>query len=112
MLYESYTIAQNISTETSSTTEKFPGPGRNNRNDKTVTVNYQLNNFSGSIKIQGTLELFPGEDDWSDIDSTSIGGDSSIIDNDYTLNFTGNFLWLRAAYTIQNGTITEIRYNL
>lgn len=112
MLYELYTIAQNISTEDTATSDKFPGPGKNKLNDNTGTVHYQLNNFSGSIKLQGTLELYPGADDWSDIDSTSIGGDSSVINNDYTFNFIGNFVWIRAAYTVQNGTIVQIRYNL
>ena len=92
---------------------KQPGAGYNRRSDGVHTAIYSFDNFSGTVKIQGTLELYPGENDWFDISGTEFGGDSTVVtSSSYSRNFTGNFLYIRAAYNLQNGTITEIRYNL
>ena len=84
---------------------------------------YSVNSFVGTIKLQGTLELYPSNNDWFDIEDTEIGGDSTILGDisitpaistsieNISINFQGNFIWLRAAYSIQNGLIVEIRYN-
>lgn len=77
------------------------------------TATYRVDSFIGIIKIQGTLALYPAESDWFDITETEIGvnDDSSVWNPSNSVNFTGNYLWIRAAYNLQNGTITEIRYN-
>lgn len=118
MSKESIVLIDNISLESLdssySYSQKNKGAGYNKNGDGIHTVTYLVDSFIGSIKMQGTLELYPGENDWVDIDGTQQGllGDSTIwIDNTYTSNFTGKFVWIRAAYNIQNGTITEIRYN-
>jgi hypothetical protein len=68
--------------------------------------------FVGTVKIQATLELYPGDNDWFDVAGTEVGGDSTVINSSaYSYTFTGKFTWIRAAYNLQNGTITEIRYN-
>ncbi len=93
---------------------KSKGAGYNKNGDGIHTAVYVVDDFIGTIKLQGTLELYPGESDWVDIDNTERGlsDDSSAWSNDtYTTTFTGKFVWVRAAYNIQNGTITEIRYN-
>lgn len=107
----------NISIESNDSTfsygEKNTGAGYHNRRDGLHTLIYDLNDFAGTIKIQGTLELYPENTDWVDILGTEIGGDSATILGSITAsrNFSGNFVWLRAAYNVQNGTIVEIRYN-
>ena len=75
-----------------------------------------FDNFKGSVKIQATLELHPGDNDWfdvtydsSDVDLTSL--DSTPLVADSTCIFTGKFVFIRAAYKLEEGTITEIRYN-
>lgn len=123
MSIESRILAQNLSSETPETvfsyTEKAKGAGYHNKIDSIHTVVYSVNAFSGTIKMQGTLELYPEETDWVDIEGTEIGGDSTTIANptsstsieNLSSTFSGNFVWLRASYSIQNGTIIEIRYN-
>ena len=93
--------------------DKRVGSGYNKINTPLHTVVYSVDNFIGSIKIQGTLEMYPGESDWVDIEGTEIGAglDSSAWTSTHSVNFTGNFVWLRAAYNLQNGTIVQIRYN-
>lgn len=80
------------------------------------TAVFDFNNFKGSVKIQATLELYPSDNDWfdvsydsSDIDLTAL--DSTPVTNNATCTFTGKFVFIRAAYMLEEGTITEIRYN-
>jgi hypothetical protein len=40
-----------------------------------------------------------------------IGDDSTLWATPQSVNFVGNFVWIRAAYNLQNGTITQIQYN-
>jgi hypothetical protein len=116
MMYQSTVLLENVSNEDSigsyNFTEKQPGAGYKGLVDTTTTVQYQFNEFVGEVKLQGTLELYPGDADWFDIGETLIDADSTVITDSYTASFTGNIVWVRAAYSIQNGTITQIRYNL
>jgi hypothetical protein len=119
MSIESITLLSNITAEavigdsTYNFSEKQRGSGYYKNGDGLHTITYDLLDFAGSIKIQATLELYPGNNDWFDIVGTEIGGDSTTIAAaTMTRNFTGKFVWIRAAYNLQNGTITEIRYNL
>ena len=95
---------------------KNKGAGYHKINNGVHTVVFTLNNFKGSIKMQATLELYPAENDWfdvvydsSDVDLTAL--DSTPITNNATCTFTGKFVYIRAAYQLEQGTITEIRYN-
>jgi hypothetical protein len=117
MSTESRILLSDVSTESQDSSfvygSKQPGAGYNRRSDGVHTVIYSFDNFSGTVKVQGTLELYPAEDDWFDILETELGGDSTVVtSSSYSRNFTGNFLYIRAAYNLQNGSITEIRYNL
>lgn len=116
MSIEIYSLLSNITVASTDATfsygEKSKGAGYHKGNSGLHTVVYNLDNFAGSIKLQGTLELYPGDADWVDIIGTDLGGDSTAVGTALkTRNFTGNFLWIRAAYNLHNGTITEIRYN-
>lgn len=119
MSIESITLVSNViseaavgdSTYTFSTKQR--GAGYYKNGDGLHTVVYDLLDFAGTIKIQATLELYPGNDDWFDVQGTEIGGDSTTVAAaTLTRNFVGKFVWIRAAYNLQNGTITEIRYNI
>ena len=91
---------------------KSPAAGYYKNNNGVHTAVFEFDNFKGSIKIQATLELYPGDNDWFDVTGTEVGGDSTVINSSATsYTFTGKFVWIRAAYNLQNGTITEIRYN-
>lgn len=115
MTTENYSLLTNETTESADSsftyTEKNKGAGYNRNNDGVHTVVYSVNSFVGTIKMQGTLELYPGEDDWVDIAGTELGGDSSVFNSSQSRTFVGKFLWIRSAYNLQNGTITQIRYN-
>jgi hypothetical protein len=116
MSIETIVLLENISTEAVSAAfsygDKRKGAGYHKNNDGIHTAVFQFNNFVGTVKIQGTLELYPNDTDWLDIDNTIITvEDSSTLNNDETRTFIGKFVYIRAAYNIQNGTITEIRYN-
>ncbi len=118
MSTQSIVLVSNITAESTGSTysysDKNKGAGYSKNGDGVHTAVYVVDDFRGSIKIQGTLELYPGDNDWVDIDDTEqgLGDDSTAWSSDtYSVTFTGKFVWIRAAYNITNGTITEIRYN-
>lgn len=117
MSIESRVLINNISAEAADSAyaygDKRKGAGYNRRSDGLHTVIYSVTDFVGSIKIQGSLEIFPGEYDWVDIPGTEIGlsDDSSAWTATNTRNFVGNFVWIRAAYNLQDGIINAVRYN-
>ena len=80
------------------------------------TVYFEFNNFKGAVKMQATLNLNPADSDWFDIsyddsDVVLTALDSTPINNNAFCTFTGKFVFIRAAYQLEQGTITEIRYN-
>ena len=96
--------------------DKNKGAGYYKNNNGIHTAVFELDNFKGSIKIQATLELYPAENDWFDViydtsDISLIALDSTPVTNNATCTFTGKFVYIRAAYQLEQGTITEIRYN-
>lgn len=115
MSTENHILITNVSQESVDSSfaysSKNKGAGYNKNNDGVHTVVYSVDSFVGTIKMQGTLELYPGEEDWVDIAGTELGGDSSVFNTSQNRTFTGKFVWIRAAYNLQNGTITQIRYN-
>ena len=102
MSTENIVLLSNITTDSVPATfsygEKKKAAGYHRISDGLHTAVYTVNSFSGTIKIQGTLALYPGDNDWFDIGDAEIGGDS-------------NFLWIRAAYNLQSGTIVDVRFN-
>jgi hypothetical protein len=116
MSIENKVLASNVSVEAVAAEfsygDKNKGAGYHKNTDGVHTAVFQFNNFVGTVKLQGTLELYPGPNDWVDIQGTSIDiADSSALTNDETRTFIGKFVYIRAAYNVQNGTIIEIRYN-
>lgn len=128
MSIEANILAQNIYQEsidsfTFSHTDRKPGSGYHNKDSANYTATYSVNSFIGTIKLQASLEIYPGESSWFDISETEVGGDSAMLGGisltptdstsieNISVNFAGNFVWIRAAYNIQNGSIVEIRYN-
>jgi len=116
MSTESYILVENVNLTDSSInpefvySEKNKAAGYHRRADNLHTAVYSVSNYTGTIKLQGTLALYPGETDWVDINDSTINFVNA-ANQSYTFNFRGNFLWIRAAYTILSGDITKIRYN-
>lgn len=95
---------------------KNKGAGYHNKGDGVHTAVFEFNNFKGSVKIQATLELYPSDSDWFDVvydssDTVLTAIDSTPLTNNATCTFTGKFVFIRAAFKLEEGTITEIRYN-
>ncbi len=113
MSTESHILLSNVIAETTGYGEKQKGAGYNRHSNGLHTVVYAVDAFNGSITIQGTLEMFPGEADWVDVTSYDFGGDSTVANTttSYSENFYGNFVWIRAKYTVTDGTIVAVRYN-
>jgi hypothetical protein len=117
MTSESYILLSNVSqeSETFLYSDKSKGSGYTNRSDGFYTVIFQFDNFQGSLKLQGTLELYPSDSDWVDITfdqgSSFEAVDSTPLITNETRTFKGNFVWIRAAYQITQGTVQQIYYN-
>jgi hypothetical protein len=116
MSIENTILLENITQEAADSTllfsEKQKGAGYHKTGDGLHTYMYDIDSFVGFIKLQATLELYPSDNDWVDITDTTFtsNGDSTEIGSK-TGNFTGNFVWIRAAYNLQDGTISKILYN-
>lgn len=113
MTDENFILLENITTVVSDSTfsvgDKKQGAGYHKNNDGVHTAVYDLNSFVGTIKLQGTLELYPGDNDWFDISGTELNtGDA---ESGFSCTFVGKFVWIRAAHNLQDGSITRIRYN-
>jgi hypothetical protein len=96
--------------------DKKPGAGYHQKYDNLHTFVINFSNWSGEVKLQGTLELFPGSDSWVDLIDTNgntmvYGDDSTDYDSAVTANARGNFIWIRAAGTVNSGSITQIQFS-
>jgi len=116
MTNEIKTLLPATSTPGNFTGTQQKGAGYQTGYDSLHTIVFYFKNWSGEVKIQATLSLYPGDDDWFDLKDTDdndamLGDGSTDYDDSYTINVKGRFVWLRAIGTINSGEITEIRYN-
>lgn len=97
-------------------TDKFKGAGYHKKQGGAHTAQFDLSNFEGTIKLQGTLAMYPGENDWVDIAYTNglpiEAVDSTPVTGSFIRNFSGNWLWIRAGYVLEQGDIVLVRYNI
>jgi hypothetical protein len=78
------------------------------------TVVYSTtNNWTGQMKVQATLASDPTEKDWFDVKGTTYGSMTTpILDQATAINFTGNFVWVRAVIIgFTSGQINRVLYN-
>lgn len=96
-------------------TGRYEGDAKQNYRDGLHTIAIYLNEFSGKIWVQGSLEEYPTqEDQFFDIPLTvdryvEVTDSSELLD----FNFEGNYIWVRFKYQpdISNtGTIDKILY--
>jgi hypothetical protein len=119
MSIENLVLVSNYSNDSQPTVESYSdkqkGAGHHKFNDSVHTAVFELDNFVGSIKLQGTLALYPGNDDWVDIVYDTASHNLTALDSTPVVavanaTFTGKFVWIRAAYTLEQGVITQIRF--
>lgn len=112
MSTRNYILLENESTESliDQYSDKGKAAGYHSVSGGLHTVIYQVSDFNGTIALQGTLAEKPSENDWVDIvDSAYDSTDSTTTPS--AVAFYGNFVWIRAKYLLNNGTITKIQYN-
>ena len=78
--------------------DKAKGCGYFGQTDAMHTVQFStVTHFNGLVKIQATLATDPQEADWFDVHGIQLGdGITPVPDATTTMNFTGNFVWVRA----------------
>ena len=89
--------------------DKQIGAGYYKNGNGLHTVLFHTESFIGTITIQGTLELYPGDNDWFDVHTETFALDSS--NSNRSTNITGKFVFIRAEYHIEDGEIITLRYN-
>ena len=108
----SETVAANtVLTYVGFVTAKVKGDGYYSQTDGLHTVAYHVTaSCTGALKMQGSLATTPTEDDYFDIDGTTFTTDQSTTIN--SVNFTGNFIWVRAKLTANTaGAVSKILSN-
>ncbi len=97
--------------------EKEKADGYYNLGDGNHTVTYTVApGFDGSITMQATLALEPVLNDWFDIANSTISYSASLATTTTNyVNFSGNFVWVRAKIirntTNYGNTVLSINYN-
>jgi hypothetical protein len=88
--------------------EKFKGDGYYGRSDGLHTVQYSVTGFTGTVAVQATLAVNPVEADWFTVYTEShLTTTKTIVEN-----FTGNYVWLRAAVSSwTDGSVDSILLN-
>jgi hypothetical protein len=89
--------------------DKNKGAGYYKNSSGLHTVLYHTEGFVGTVTIQATLELHPGDTDWFDVYSETFAVDSS--NSSRSTNITGKFVFVRASYHIEDGELVTVRYN-
>jgi hypothetical protein len=89
----------------------YKGDGYYSRSDGFHTVQYSTIDFVGVITVQATLSVNPTDADWFAV-ADSVYTSTNETTGSYIKNFTGNYVWLRAAISNwTNGTVSSILLN-
>jgi len=91
------------------TSDAVKGNGYYGQADGRHTALFSVTGFTGTITVQGSLVTNPGSTDWADITVFSDG--TTQEDGNTAVNFTGNFVWLRAVVEYTDGTVNSVRIN-
>ena len=111
--------------------EKIQGDGYFGNSDGFHTAFWSVNNFVGTIAVQGTLAASPQESDWVNVkltppsnnysvDTTGLVTAGGVTSTNYTsftttiqsYNFTGNFVWVRGHISnFTSGVVNGISIN-
>ena len=95
------------STTETVTGNNFKGDGYYGRSDGVHTIQYDYVGLTGTITIQATLATTPADADWFDVDTVTVANQTEVK----YVNFTGNFVYIRAKLVYTDGTVNSIRLN-
>jgi hypothetical protein len=97
------------------TSERLKGDGYFGGSDGLHTVMYTATpSFVGTITMQATLASEPISTDWFNVSGTTSTYTALNTRTTNTVdlyNFTGNFVWVRGYIAIEEGAVSNIRYN-
>lgn len=92
--------------------DKRPGAGYHQKYDNLHTFSMTFSSWSGELRLQGTLDIFPDDASWVDLVDTE---DRPVIFSSYdgiaAVNVRGNFIWIRAIGTLNTGSIAQIQFS-
>jgi len=91
--------------------EKFKGAGFYGLGYGMHTVSYQVTDFVGTLKVQASLATTPEEVDWFDVEGSVVENLNDPTTSVNILNFSGNFVWVRAVIDFSAGSINKIILN-
>lgn len=94
--------------------DKAKGCGYYGQSEAVHTIQYSTTgNFTGMIKIQGTLVENPIDTDWYDIQGLTLGnGQTPVFNQTLLMNFAGNHVWIRAVIvSFTAGYLNRVLYN-
>lgn len=100
------------STEERIVGDKERGDGFYGRSDGIHTIQYAVTDFIGIMSIEATLSTDPSDQDWF----TVYREEYPVVNNNSTttskiINFTGNYVWVRASVVYSGGTVNSILLN-
>lgn len=90
--------------------DKVPGAGYYGRTSGFHSIQYSVDNFVGTIKIQATLALRPEEEDWFTASEFNLVEPESFDDstrNDIA-SFEGNYVWVRCVIVYEQGHVQSV----
>lgn len=113
MSNEILTLLNNYSATGDFVSAKQPGAGYHQKYNNLHTFVISFSSWEGNLKLQGTLELYPGEDSWFNLynDNGEEISYEGIHDSNYTVACQGNFTWIRVSGTTVSGTINQIQFS-
>ena len=107
VLIDSQTHSYLDTNPTTITGDPAKGDGYYGWGDGLHTVSFEITGFVGTINIQATLAVLPNDNDWFNVENAIQGSGTGIS----VVNFTGNFVWIRAVATYTAGSINRVLFN-
>lgn len=92
--------------------DRSKGDGFYGRSDGIHTVQYSINEFTGTVIIEATLAAEPVDKDWFRVYEQSypeLNNDPATTSK--IVNFTGNYVWVRAKVIYTDGVVNSILLN-
>lgn len=89
------------------TGDAVKGDGYYGRSDGVHTVQYTYTGLTGTIIIKATLAINPSDDDWFSVHSYNAEQETA----SKIVNFTGNYVWIKATVNYTDGSIESIMLN-
>lgn len=90
--------------------DRVPGAGYYGRTNAVHSVQYSVDGFTGTIKIQAAVALQPEDRDWFTVEKFEIDAQESDDDSTYNniATFEGNYVWIRCMLEYSEGHVQSV----